>query len=274
MKYDNILMIFLSLVILFQFLSLIPFVDAGRLWATATESSGGTTFTVSWAQGCTTTSLSSLGPNACHSEKPWFCPVGSQGGNEYVQRSGICGCDANSKPDSLGITCDECVFPCLNNGGCEDYERCVTWGDWCDNNKDCVCNIFTEAEGCSYFSTCSGGQTCEYTGGDRCDARNYRCVSSGPPCSCSGVHTCWWEKDDGSGDDCVPRSQSTSCEVMVVVPMSSANPYLDCEVANAYYYCDYPPPGCKLKSVSYCSGSPKGDCCTAKQYLDGDCPWP
>jgi hypothetical protein len=77
---------------------LVSTVYAGVLEATHTVGTGGTTFTLTWRQGCPT---GLLGPNQCHPTLPWWCPSDSIGTTNIQQNCGSCGCAFRS-----GTYCD------------------------------------------------------------------------------------------------------------------------------------------------------------------------
>ena len=224
--------------VLFVTIGFAAIVQAGVLDAESGDTTvAGTLLTATWSQGCISGALGSLGLNRCHATQPFFCPLESEGGDDYTEWSASCGCPPNERPDSLGIGCDACLDPC-EELDCEDYERCESSGDWCDENAECVCDITTEAEGCSYFGNCDSGETCEYTGGDRCNANNYECVGSDPPsCTCSGNVVCRFEQDPESDDTCSTFSRSAQCQ-----PVSGSSG-ASCGTTSTTL-CN-PPPGCR-----------------------------
>ena len=200
------------------------YTHAGWLDGDREITSSGTRFTAEWWQGCYQSALGGIGPNSCHSAQPWYCPLDSEGSDDYVERADLCGCPPNHEPQADN-SCLQCIHPCDDNP-CEDYESCSAVGDWCDDNYQCTCDIQDASEGCAIFASCGSGETCEFSGGDLCNPNNYECIEdSEPVCDCTGNVVCYYTHEDPEEESCSGMfSHSASCE-----PIYSSS--------NEQYYC-------------------------------------
>jgi hypothetical protein len=172
-------------VLLLVIVSLSVYVNAGTLTANRAFGDTGTTFTILWRQGC---SAGSLGPNFCSPTLPWYCPISSIGSTSLVQNSALCGCPANSRPDSNGIGCVSCPDPCDNcpSGTCS----CTSPADWCTGAPICnPCNACPYD--CKSSSQCNADGGTARSGYDACGGGDVCCeAGSGGGSSCTGDWDC------------------------------------------------------------------------------------
>ena len=148
---------------------IVPLVFAADYKARIVDTgSFGSEYRFEWRQGC---SGPRLGPNACASTRPLWCPITSTGWTGLTSNSGRCGCPTNQEPDDDGIFCVACASPC-ERIGCPDGQECTDPDeDWC-TNPDPICEE-PELPACPN----SGGLSCRQS--DLCEnlahADDYTC---------------------------------------------------------------------------------------------------
>jgi hypothetical protein len=160
---------------------------AGVLTVDRTVGPGGTTFTLTWRQGCPT---GLLGPNQCHPDEeriPLWCPLDSTGSTSLRNNASVCGCPIHFKPDLRGEDCDACPNPC---DSCPSGTTCTPpTTDWCTTPPVCVPNtpIFI-----GYYSisgvggnlpTCSNKRGQILYGTPLGDGTYFDCYNSGRACA-------------------------------------------------------------------------------------------
>lgn len=216
-------------------------VQAGVLsTSSGSTTAQGTLFTATWSQGCVSSGfLGSLGLNRCHSQQPYFCPLNSVGGNNFVERADLCDCPIHFQ--SSGFACQACDNPC---DSCPDGYSCTPPAtDWCTTAPNCIAPPPSDPPcpvSCKPF--CSSGETSHpdyYCSSGRC------CLSSSDPPPGGGGGEC------STDSDCPDRTD-TVCDGDTVVTMLTTR---GCDSGTCYEDTPYAISQTDC-SASSCSGFP------------------
>ena len=243
---------------------------AGYLDGSRTITSDGTRFTAEWFQGCRSSSLGSLGVNQCHSTQPYYCPLDSQAGNEYVQKCGVreggsdipvCGCPMHWRCVYETGECDACSNPCTSSEAisqCGSSSACQPVGDYCDGEFVCteqhigyLYGAGTSAQYLSLYGAPVGDGT--YT---NCRIEEEFCADDETISLSSGIgriddlcpengsleigvsdqvyeHSyCMEETDPGDDDDDPTCEDDVYCDGTALITCSASNEYPDCCTVN------------------------------------------